>query len=192
MQLQRIELKKLGTTERILRSDTQGNFDELENAVNSNAGTTEAWYKQLSGNLAAETANRQAADAAEANARKAGDDNEARDRRAADEKLEQELRSELLAGDHALDHKYAAESERLDQADIDIKALIASVGKQLNTRIDNLANDMRAADESNLAAMTAKAERVAVGSDGPTFIRMLGRALHDPKIRDVVASIVKE
>lgn len=54
MQLQRIELKKLGTTERILRSDTQGNFDELENAVNSNAGTTETWYKQLSSNLAAE------------------------------------------------------------------------------------------------------------------------------------------
>ena len=102
MQLQRIELKKLGTTERILRSDTQGNFDELENAVNSNAGATEAWYKQLSSNLAAETANRQAADAAEANARKAGDDNEARDRRAADEKLEQELRSEMAAGDKNL------------------------------------------------------------------------------------------
>lgn len=42
MQLQRIELKKLGTTERILRSDTQGNFDKLENAVNSNADATEA------------------------------------------------------------------------------------------------------------------------------------------------------
>lgn len=54
MQLQRIKLKKLGTTERILRSDTQGNFDELENAVNSNAGTTETWYKQLSSDLAAE------------------------------------------------------------------------------------------------------------------------------------------
>lgn len=69
MQLQRIELKKLGTTERILRSDTQGNFDKLENAVNSNAGTTEAWYKQLSSNLAAEAANRQAADTAEAQVR---------------------------------------------------------------------------------------------------------------------------
>lgn len=181
MQLQRIELKKLGITERSLRSDTQSNFDKLANAVNSNAGTTEAWYKQLSSDLADE-----------AQARKAGDDSEARDRQAADEELEQGLRSELVAGDHALDHKYAAEIDRLDQADIDIKALIASVGKQLNTRIDNLANDMRAADESNLAAMTAKAERVAVGSDGPTFIRMLGRALHDPKIRDVVANIVKE
>ena len=160
---------------------TAANFAQIEDAVNSNAITAEEMYAELNGKLAAE-----------ANARKTGDDSEARDRRAADEKLEQELRSELLAGDHALDHKYAAESERLDQADIDIKALIASVGKQLNTRIDNLANDMRAADESNLAAMTAKAERVAVGSDGPTFIRMLGRALHDPKIRDVVASIVKE
>ena len=72
MQLQRIELKKLGITERSLRSDTQGNFDELENTVNSNAGATEAWYKQLSSNLAAETANRQAADTAEANERKVG------------------------------------------------------------------------------------------------------------------------
>ena len=41
MHLQRIELKKLGTTERILRSDTQENFDKLENAVNSNAGATQ-------------------------------------------------------------------------------------------------------------------------------------------------------
>lgn len=73
MQLQRIELKKLGTTERILRSDTQGNFDKLENAVNSNAGTTEAWYKQLSSNLAAENANRQADDTAEAQARAEAD-----------------------------------------------------------------------------------------------------------------------
>ena len=102
MQLQRIELKKLGITERSLRSDTQGNFDELENTVNSNAGATEAWYKQLSSSLAAETANRQAADTAEANERKVGDDSEARDRRAADEELEQELRSEMAAGDKNL------------------------------------------------------------------------------------------
>ncbi|QLL70218.1 hypothetical protein [Lactobacillus sp. 3B(2020)] len=47
MQLQRIELKKLGTTERILRSDTQGNFDKLENAVNSNASATEALTKRI-------------------------------------------------------------------------------------------------------------------------------------------------
>lgn len=47
MQLQRIELKKLGTTERILRSDTQENFDKLENAVNSNAGATEALTKRI-------------------------------------------------------------------------------------------------------------------------------------------------
>lgn len=69
MQLQRIELKKLGTTERILRSDTQGNFDKLENAVNSNAGATEAWYKQQIANLAAESADRQADDTAEAQTR---------------------------------------------------------------------------------------------------------------------------
>jgi len=73
MQLQRIELKKLGTTERILRSDTQENFDKLENAVNSNAGATEAWYKQQSANLAAETADRQADDTAEAQARAEAD-----------------------------------------------------------------------------------------------------------------------
>ena len=54
MQLQRIELKKLGTTERILRSDTQGNFDKLENAANSNAGAMEAWYKQLDDKITAE------------------------------------------------------------------------------------------------------------------------------------------
>lgn len=58
MQLQRIELKKLGTTERILRSDTQENFDKLENAVNSNAGATEAWYKQLGADLSAEAQTR--------------------------------------------------------------------------------------------------------------------------------------
>lgn len=113
---------------------------------------------------------------------------EIQDRGDADKKLDSKITTEAQA------RKAGDDSEARDRraADIDIKALIASVGKQLNTRIDNLANDMRAADESNLAAMTAKAERVAVGSDGPTFIRMLGRALHDPKIRDVVASIVKE
>ena len=179
--MKQLDLKPVGLTDRMEHNATAANFAQIEDAVNSNAITAEEMYAELNGKLAAE-----------ANARKTGDDSEARDRQAADEELEQELRSELLAGDHALDHKYAAESERLDQADIDIKALIASVGKQLNTRIDNLANDMRAADESNLAAMTAKAERVAVGSDGPTFIRMLGWALHDPKIRDVVANIVKE
>ena len=107
MQLQRIELKKLGTTERILRSDTQGNFDELENAVNSNAGTTETWYKQLSSNLAAETANRQAADTAEVNARKAGDDSEARDRRAADDELEQRITKleKIIFGQNPLEIK---------------------------------------------------------------------------------------
>ena len=108
------------------------------------------------------------------------------------EEMYAELNGKLAAEDHALDHKYAAEIDRLDQADSDIKSLITSVEKRLNVRIDDLASDMRAADESNLAAMTAKAERVAVGSDGPTFIRMLGWALHDPKIRDVVANIVKE
>lgn len=77
MQLQRIELKKLGTTERILRSDTQENFDKLENAVNSNAVATEAGYKQLGADLTDES-----------QARKTGDDNEARDRRAADQALE--------------------------------------------------------------------------------------------------------
>lgn len=48
MQLQRIELKKLGTTERILRSDTQENFDKLENAVNSNAGATQVLEDKIS------------------------------------------------------------------------------------------------------------------------------------------------
>ena len=120
---------------------------------------------------------------------------EIQDRGDADKKLDDKIATEAQArkaGDHALDHKYAAEIDQLDQADSDIKSLITSVEKRLNVRIDDLASDMRAADESNLAAMTAKAERVAVGSDGPTFIRMLGWALHDPKIRDVVANIVKE
>ena len=64
MQLQRIKLKKLGTTERILRSDTQGNFDKLENAANSNAGATEAWYKQLDGKITTEAQTRAETDKA--------------------------------------------------------------------------------------------------------------------------------
>ena len=179
--MKQLDLKPVGLTDRMEHNATAANFAQIEDAFNSNAITAEGMYAELNGKLAAE-----------ANARKAGDDSEARDRQAADEVLEQELRSEMAAGDHALDHKYAAEIDRLDQADIDIKSLVTSVEKRLNVRIDDLASDMRAADESNLAAMTAKAERVAVGSDGPTFIRMLGWALHDPKIRDVVANIVKE
>lgn len=201
--MKQVNLQDVGLTDRYNRNRAQSNFKAIEDAVNSNAITAEGMYAELNGKLAAEANARKAGDevleqelrsemAAEANARKAGDDSEARDRRAADEELEQGLRSELVAGDHALDHKYAAEIDRLDQADSDIKSLITSVEKRLNVRIDDLASDMRAADESNLAALTAKAERVAVGSDGPTFIRMLGWALHDPKIRDVVANIVKE
>lgn len=98
MQLQRIELKKLGTTERILRSDTQGNFDKLENAVNYNAGATEAWYKQLSSNLAAETDDRQADDTAEAQTRAEADKEldgkiaaEAQTREETDQGLEQRI-----------------------------------------------------------------------------------------------------
>ena len=98
MQLQRIELKKLGTTERILRSDTQGNFDKLENAVNSNAGATEAGYKQLGEDLSAE-----------AQARKTGDDNEARDRRAADQALEEKISQ----SEEQLTKRITASEERL-------------------------------------------------------------------------------
>lgn len=179
--MKQVNLQDVGLTDRYNRNRAQSNFKVIEDAINSNAITAEGMYAELNGKLAAE-----------AKARKEGDDSEARDRRVADEELELELRSEMVAGDASLDTKYTAEIERLDQADSDIKSLITSVEKQLNARIDDLASDMLAADESNLAAMTAKAERVAVGSDGPTFIRMLGWALHDPKIQDVVANIVKE
>lgn len=190
--MKQLDLKPVGLTDRMEHNATAANFAQIEDAVNSNAITAEEMYAELNGKLAAEANMRKAGDDSEARDRRAADDSEARDQQAADEELEQRLRSELVAGDHALDHKYAAEIDRLDQADSDIKSLITSVEKRLNVRIDDLASDMRAADESNLAAMTAKAERVAVGSDGPTFIRMLGWALHDPKIRDVVANIVKE
>lgn len=70
---------------------TAANFAQIEDAFNSNAITAEGMYAELNGKLAAE-----------ANVRKAGDDSEARDRRVSDEKLEQELRSEMAAGDKNL------------------------------------------------------------------------------------------
>lgn len=89
--MKQLDLKPVGLTDRMEHNATAANFAQIEDAVNSNAITAEEMYAELNGKLAAE-----------ANARKAGDDSEARDRRAADEKLEQELRSEMVAEDKNL------------------------------------------------------------------------------------------
>ena len=143
MQLQRIELKKLGTTERILRSDTQGNFDKLENAVNSNAGAAEAWYKQQSANLAAETADRQADDTAEAQARAEADKEldgkltaEAQTRAEADKELDGKLTAEAQTraeADKELDGKLTAEAQTRAEAD---KELDGKITAEAQTRAE--------------------------------------------------------
>ena len=89
--MKQLDLKPVGLTDRMEHNATAANFAQIEDAVNSNAITAEEMYAELNGKLAAE-----------ANARKAGDDSEARDRQAADEVLEQELRSEMAAGDKNL------------------------------------------------------------------------------------------
>lgn len=89
--MKQISLQDVGLTDRYNRNRAQSNFKAVEDAINSNAITAEEMYAELNGKLAAE-----------ANARKTGDDSEARDRRAADEVLEQELRSEMAAGDKNL------------------------------------------------------------------------------------------
>lgn len=89
--MKQVNLQDVGLTDRYNRNRAQSNFKAIEDAVNSNAITAEGMYAELNGKLAAE-----------ANARKTGDDSEARDRRAADEVLEQELRSEMAAGDKNL------------------------------------------------------------------------------------------
>ena len=111
--MKQLDLKPVGLTDRMEHNATAANFAQIEDAVNSNAITAEEMYAELNGKLAAE-ANvrkagddgearaRQAGDDSEARVRQAGDDSEARDRRVADEKLEQELRSEMAAGDKNL------------------------------------------------------------------------------------------
>ena len=89
--MKQLDLKPVGLTDRMEHNATAANFAQIEDAVNSNAITAEEMYAELNGKLAAE-----------ANARKTGDDSEARDRQAADEELEQELRSEMAAGDKNL------------------------------------------------------------------------------------------
>ena len=89
--MKQVNLQDVGLTDRYNRNRAQSNFKAVEDAINSNAITAEEMYAELNGKLAAE-----------ANARKTGDDSEARDRRAADEVLEQELRSEMAAGDKNL------------------------------------------------------------------------------------------
>lgn len=89
--MKQVNLQDVGLTDRYNRNRAQSNFKVIEDAINSNAITAEEMYAELNGKLAAE-----------AKARKEGDDNEARDRRAADEELEQELRSEMAAGDKNL------------------------------------------------------------------------------------------
>lgn len=100
--MKQVNLQDVGLTDRYNRNRAQSNFKAIEDAFNSNAITAEEMYAELNGKLAAEAKARKEGDDSEANARKAGDDNEARDRRAADEKLEQELRSEMAAGDKNL------------------------------------------------------------------------------------------
>ena len=167
MQLQRIELKKLGTTERILRSDTQGNFDKLENAVNYNAGATEAWYKQLSSNLAAETDDRQADDTAEAQTRaeadKALEDKltaEAQTRAEADKALEDKLTAEAQTRaetDKALEDKLTAEAQTRAEAD-----------KELDGKIDAEAQTRAEADQG-LEQRIARLERYIFDGQ-PAFV----------------------
>lgn len=89
--MKQLDLKPVGLTDRMEHNATAANFAQIEDAFNSNAITAEGMYAELNGKLAAE-----------ANVRKAGDDSEARDRRVSDEKLEQELRSEMAAGDKNL------------------------------------------------------------------------------------------
>ena len=130
MQLQRIELKKLGTTERILRSDTQGNFDKLENAVNSNAGTTEAWYKQLDDKITAEAQTRAEAD-------KELDDKitaEAKTRAEADKELDGEITAEAQTRaetDQALDGKITTEAKTRAEADKGLEQRIARLERYI-------------------------------------------------------------
>ena len=100
--MKQLDLKPVGLTDRMEHNATAANFAQIEDAFNSNAITAEGMYAELNGKLAAEANTRKAGDDSEANARKAGDDSEARDRRAADEELEQELRSEMAAGDKNL------------------------------------------------------------------------------------------
>lgn len=100
--MKQVNLQDVGLTDRYNRNRAQSNFKAIEDAINSNAITAEGMYAELNGKLAAEAKVRKAGDDSEAKARKAGDDNEARDRRVADEKLEQELRSEMAAGDKNL------------------------------------------------------------------------------------------
>lgn len=100
--MKQLDLKPVGLTDRMEHNATAANFAQIEDAVNSNAITAEEMYAELNGKLAAEANMRKAGDDGEARARQAGDDSEARDRRVADEKLEQELRSEMAAGDKNL------------------------------------------------------------------------------------------
>lgn len=100
--MKQLDLKPVGLTDRMEHNATAANFAQIEDAFNSNAITAEGMYAELNGKLAAEANVRKAGDDGEARARQAGDDSEARDRRVADEKLEQELRSEMAAGDKNL------------------------------------------------------------------------------------------
>lgn len=90
-----------------------------------------------------------------------------------------------------LDDKFSACVDELDDKKASKKRVRENF-QQLSQLIQQFKDQITKQVDDNYKKMNDKAERVAVGSDGPTFIRMLGWALHDPKIRDVVASIVKE
>ena len=122
--MKQISLQDVGLTDRYNRNRAQSNFKAIEDAVNSNAITAEEMYAELNGKLAAEANARKAGDDGEARDRRAADDSEARDRQAADEELEQELRSEMAAGDKNL------------QSQIDDKASIEDLN---NTKAEWLA-----------------------------------------------------
>ena len=112
----------------------------------------------------------------------------------------QEMRNQMIENFKAIEQEDKDDDQALSdeiadrkKSDNAEKAARQSADDGLEKRIKKLENNSATRDEVEAAKsyMDHKAERVAWGSDGSTFITMLTRALEDTQMQELIKNIIK-
>ena len=108
----------------------------------------------------------------------------------------QEMRNQMIENFKAIEQEDKDDDQALSDEIADRKKGDGNLQGQidkLQERCQKLEDDKATHDEVKAAKsyMDHKAERVAWGSDGSTFITMLTRALEDTQMQELIKSIIK-
>ncbi|OTA73088.1 hypothetical protein BHL79_08540, partial [Limosilactobacillus reuteri] len=112
----------------------------------------------------------------------------------------QEMRNQMIENFKAIEQEDKDDDQALadevadrKKGDDAEKAARQSADDDLEKRIKKLEDNSATRDEVEAAKsyMDHKAERVAWGSDGSTFITMLTRALEDTQMQELIQNIIK-